>query len=385
MIVDHISEVIKNPSALKIIKNYWTDLTDKSLTIENPESFWNLEYSKKMMTYAYDLIGMLAQAQSLDVVGRREFPLTDDFNCRSLAIKSHKMVINFIFDITKLDLLNNMKNADDLFPKTNVFIVLLPFSPEEDECRIASDLREKNVSVLLMGPVDFNALIAGEWTIDDLVIYKIFRTILLGRQDIESLYDEYSWADFIKTLQKLNERTIVTPLMEALDNLDIKITELIKHPSNDNIRKSLLSKRNVLISGPSSSGKTYLALNVAYNVELGSSNEVWYVDIGSANLEWAIGLGVKLLERGIEAGELILILDDLQTNPDMGKQIIMFFSLLQKLVFKEKFTLLGISWPELLPELKEIGMGFESFEIKTSQLSNKMIEHYGEKLNENQI
>lgn len=383
---DAISESDLTTRLLQKIGDYWTDLSRTSSRDIDSEKFWEpYDCAQIMMTHAFELLQLCSNIPSIPIVEIGTIAILDDYENRYLRIKWGEVNVTIIFDILKSDALNQMKNIHNFLPETNIFVVLLPFLPGENECRIASDLRDDGTSIILMCPTDFNALISAKWNLGDLLIYKVFRMFLLGKQDIEGVYEKYAWPQF-KTIL---DRTEISPpelsLDDALKNLDLKITDLLEHPTFKDLQKSLHTNNFVMISGPSSCGKTSLALRAAHNIHINLGRDIWYFDVGSARAEDAIHLGIRLLSRGIKAKELLLVLDDLQTNLDMARQMILFLSLFQRLVFGNKLQTLGVCWPDFKPEFKKTGINFITFDINASQLSCLMIDHFGKRLNKQQL
>ena len=124
---------------------------------------------------------------------------------------------------------------------------------------------------------------------------------------------------------------------------EIQIPELLEHPKFYDIQESVKNNNRVVIFGSSSSGKTTLALRIADTFQLNLGYDVWYFDIGISTTEDTIKLGVRILDRAIKTKKLLLILDDLQTNMDMSKNIIIFSRLFQGLIFGDRLKILCTS------------------------------------------
>lgn len=371
---------------LQKIGNYWSDLSRLSSSQIDIQKFWEpSECVQAMMTHAYDILQLYLKKDSIPILDRDTISILDGSMKRYLKIKWSEVEATIIFDFLKSDDLNKMKYIHDFLSRTNIFIVLLPHPPSEDECRIASDLRDSGISMILMCPSDFNAFISARWNFIDLLIYKTFRILLLGKKDIEGIYEKFTLHYFKSLLDRIKINPPELDLDAALKSLDIKITELLEHPVFKDVQKYLSTDNSVLIFGPSSSGKTSLALRTAHNIHINLEKDVWYFDVSSSGTEEVVHLGIRLLDRGIQSKELLLVLDDLQTNPDIARQILLFSSHFQRLVFGNKLQIIGTSWPDLKYDIVTTGVDFTIVDIDSSQLAELMTTHYGNRLNNNQI
>lgn len=381
-----ISEPALPTLLLQKIGDYWYDLSRLSSSAIDIQKFWEpSECAQAMMTHAYDILQLYLKKDSIPILDRDAISILDSSMNRYLKIKWGGVEVTIIFDFLKSDELTKMKYIHDFLPNTNIFIVLLPHPPTEEECRTTSDLRDNGISMFLMCPSDFNALISARWNLIDILIYKIFRILLLGKKDIEGTYEKFTWDHFKSLLDTIKINPPELDLDTALRNLDIRITELLEHPVLIDIQKYLSADNSVLIFGPSSSGKTSLALRAAYNIHVTLEKDVWYFDVGSSRTEEVVHLGIRLLDREIQSKDLLLVLDDLQANPDIAKQILMFVSHFQRLVFGKKLQIIGTSWPDLKYDIATTRVDFAIVDIDSSQLAELMTTHYGNRLNDNQI
>lgn len=366
--------------------DYWTTLSNKSSPDIDSRKFWEPdECAQAMMDQTFDMIELCLDIRSMPVLEKGSIPLLGDRENRYLTTMWGKVSVVLIFDMLKREELNQAKNIYSVLPNTNIFVILLPFPPGENECRIASDLRDDGIRVVLMCPIDVTALISAHWNLDDLLLYKVFRTFLLGKQDIEGVYEKYAWLQFKSILSKIKTSPPELSLDDALRNFDIRIADLLEHPVFKDVQSNLEAGNSVVISGASSSGKTFLALRTAHNIHINLGKDVWYYDVGSARTEDAIRLGIRLLDRGTKADELVLILDDLQTSIDIARQMLVFLSLLKRLVFGERLQIIATTWPDFRLNLGSPGINLETFDINASQLRGRMVEHLGKRLNKQQL
>lgn len=371
---------------LQKIGDYWADLARLSSSGIDIQRFWEpSDCGQKMMTHAYSILELYLIKEAIPILDKNTISILGDSICRYLRIKWGEVEVTIIFDFLESEGLNRMKNVQDILLKANIFIVLLPYPPKENDCRIASDLRDAGISVFLMCPTDFNALISARWNFTDLIVYKISRTLLLGKKDIEGIYEKYTWDYFKSILNTIKINPPELDLGDALKDMDIRIADLLEHPLFQNVQEYLSTNNSVLIFGSSSSGKTSLAVRAAHNIYINLGWEVWYFDVGSSRADEVIRLGIRLLDRRNQANNLLLILDDLQTNPDMATQILLFVSHLQRLVFGKKLQIIGTSWPDLKHNLMNTRVKFVPIDISSSQLVELMCASYGNRLSNKQL
>lgn len=143
---------------------------------------------------------------------------------------------------------------------------LLPSSYIEYWQDFVSVLRTRDRFVIPLFPMDVNALAKGLWSLLNLVEYKLYRVILLEKDDVETQFSDSQVDEFLRAASN-HEGTIFSDLQKHTKHLDDAPSTWVDHPELERLVGWLRDGRDCLLVGPSSSGKSVLAFEAGIRMQ----------------------------------------------------------------------------------------------------------------------
>jgi hypothetical protein len=237
-------------------------------------------------------------------------------------------------------------------------------------------------NIIFLYPCDIDALASNTISLLDIIEYKIFQLIYLDKNDHDSQYDKLSF-DFYSNA-KANQIT------NFEDEIDFTISEqhpyfksMIDHPLVNNVHRQISNLRNCYIIGPSSSGKTILALQVGQAFLL-SGNQVRYL-----NLSNLVGYPSNIFEYFLlqqsSSNLNLLIVDDLQSNPNAARLVFTISSMANRISSNTPPLVIGISWPEYSSEIIDWFENCYPVQVRPEYIANKIADMYATDLSQDDI
>lgn len=164
-------------------------------------------------------------------------------------------------------------------------------------------------TVLALYPADIDELSWGQVELLQLVEFKLFRRLAGGRSDPETQFDERCFEDYRLTARgsslSSNAPVITDP------------TGGVEHPLVSRVLTQAETGASALISGPSSSGKTYLLNQVRERLRR-AGKRTRYLSVRDRTIPVrpleALFVGPKRPQ--------VLVLDDLQSNPNLARYLL---------------------------------------------------------------
>lgn len=255
-------------------------------------------------------------------------------------------------------------------------LCILPSSYIEDWQSIASEIREQGRMALPLFPVDVNALARGRSSLLDLIEFKLFRLILLDKPDVETQYGDLVFEGFAKEVAKY-KAALFTDLEKTVERIGDQPANWAVHPMLEKLGNSIRSGRDCLLVGPSSSGKSTLAFQIGLRL-ITEGTPVYFVDVGSVSPYGAAGALRQLRNLCSSGRDILLIIDDLQTNPSVARHLLTVKRLLGQAGSSGKIVVLGVTWPSYAEEAgKELGVTKHTT-VNPQDARRALLSRYGE-------
>ena len=249
-------------------------------------------------------------------------------------------------------------------------------------------LKKRNILVTKLFAHDMDALIKDEAKINDLIMYKIYKSFILKQRPEDTVFNKELYNDFIRKIKSrqihLNDCS-VNKIFSSLPSEDHP-RKFIKNPLVDNLSSLLENNDIILMYGKSASGKTSLALEFSYH-NLNTKNiKIYYIDATLLQDQDIPGLFLDMFkELMVKEINIILIIDDLHANLSATQKLIDIINLIQKTELGSQKTefgsikIVGILWPEFV---KEISSKFTSvvkkMEVNPEQVKERMLSRLGD-------
>jgi len=279
-----------------------------------------------------------------------------------------------------------LDNADDTFPASfqsqvrdaaanSLPLCLLPSSYIEMWQDFASELRSHHRFVLPLFPADLNALARGQWSLLDLVEYKLYRILLLDKLDNESQYADLTFSEFSKATIRRSV-PLFSNLNATIEKIDDSPSNWVEHPLLNRLVGLLREGRDCILVGPSSSGKSVLAFEAGLRLASGGSR-VEFTDVGSVSPQIAARVLSNLKSLHQANQNTLLIIDDLQSSPSVVRYLFTVKKILDIAGSTGKITILAVTWPSYAQEALEELAGALEIKVKPADAQHALLSRYG--------
>ncbi len=204
---------------------------------------------------------------------------------------------------------------------------------------------------------DMNAIIRGEAEISILLLYKIYKVFILGRQDVDAIFNKEFYDDFVKKLGSYKIQLDNYSINKILSQLppENHPRNLVRDPLVDDLDESIRKNNIILIYGKSASGKTSLAFEYSYyNYKKEYWKEqIYYIDVTLIKESDTLGLFLEIFSKLLhpKIGHILLIMDDLHANLSVTQKLAEIINFIQKTNLSNKLKFLGILWPEFVDDV----------------------------------
>lgn len=317
----------------------------------------------------YKLIKMFVTVENLDDKSKGQ--LTENVIQFKWGNSTGNIVLWWDFDPGK-----DISREYPSFSPEGLLLIVTPNFNKREIGEYAIQLRkEKKTCLLLVSPEDVDSLAKQQWSLWELICFKFVKVFLEGGIDADGIYNDWQIKSFRDQLLERKSRDLVS-LDSIKSTLIPSAKEVINHPLSDRVYHSLYSRSNIHLVGVSSSGKTWLALDVGTKIN-SSGIDVYYTDVGLLNTRKAYELGVKIFSDFINQTSYLVIFDDLHTQRSLGLSLVNFLSVLRSSTKRKDITYAALAWPELSQEINEISSGAVNFAINASDIKEKILDQFG--------
>jgi hypothetical protein len=271
---------------------------------------------------------------------------------------------------TTNDLIPNGTEAELIhLAKGSLLLCILQSSYIDEWQPICAAVRAAGEHLVTLFPLDMTALAEGSWTMDELIEYKLYRSVVLDKRDVEcqfeeALFNEWKsqggsvdadWQDLTRTVEELRDEA-----------------HWVAHPRLDALVASLRENNDCLLVGPSSSGKSTLAFQAGRRLQR-TGYRVFYNDIGAMPAAGAYHILTSLLNVAKSGGDTLLILDDLQGSPVLSKFTLDLIRLVKTSGMSAPPLILALSWPSYALEAAQLLSGARVTQITSGLVSDSLI------------
>jgi len=236
-------------------------------------------------------------------------------------------------------------------------------------------------NLMIMLPNDILALLNKNCTIEEIINFKLYRTIYLEKDTIESQFDNNLYLDFKAGYDSLDNYSL--SISETLKQRNLSPDEWADHPLTDRINLGLTRQEIQVLIGPSASGKTTLALQVGWNQEL-LGKEIQYINIAQVK-KIPKFLFTNLLQYFQTSSPYLVIFDDTQSNPNLSRYISKTIYILQETSLNIGTGFLFLVWPGFAIELLTHIIDSKAIHIRAEQIRSGIISKFGKGISKDQI
>ncbi len=236
--------------------------------------------------------------------------------------------------------------------------------------------------VLPMYIADVSALLRKQIRLEELIDYKIFRRIISDRRDPETRYDPRLVLQYRGQREERREGADDTTA-DLADILTAAHQEWIQHPAIGKISEAIDRARGCLLSGPSSSGKSVLAAQVARNYVM-SKPWVRYINLSNIGITPTISVEAFFFADADESSGL-LVADDLQSNPQLAKFILALSSTSQRVRRQGGPVVVAVSWPDFAADVARWHENCLPIAVSSSQIRPKLLRRYADSISQDDL
>jgi hypothetical protein len=255
--------------------------------------------------------------------------------------------------------------------------VILPHRPGPEECISAARMRSEGLNVVLLAPDDIDALGSALWTLNEMLEYKMFRIFLQGGVDADAVYSDWQVEKFRKEIMNPRATSRLQPIRKAIEARREDSQHWVKHPKFDNLDYAVRNNDLVFVLGESASGKSTLALDYGVKHEIRGSR-VFYTNIATLTEQQGFQIGILFFKKFLMSGDdILLILDDLHCRPEIGRNLLGYFQLIQHTAISNNIRVLALCWPSYIDDFREFQRTAVRIIIEAADIKDKLIAKFG--------
>lgn len=236
-------------------------------------------------------------------------------------------------------------------------------------------------TVIPIYPVDIDVIASQRIELLELIQYKLYRRLVLDKPDAATQYDTRLYNEFNQT--RNGSGGSIEHLETVITRQPDDIRTMVEHPLFSRVRTAIDVGRGCLLVGPSSSGKSILALQVGRAYML-AGNQVEYINLGSMAGFPPTLFSICFSEIQRDSSVLIIV-DDLQSNPTVARYLLALASAARRSAINTPPIIMAISWIDFS---REIASWFEDClptVIQPHQIRRQLTHHYGHNISEKDI
>ena len=271
---------------------------------------------------------------------------------------------------------NSFSNRIRDISKESLPLCIFPSSYFDEWQKITLEIRKNGGFIIPVFPCDLNAVASGRWSILNLIEFKICRMLLLNKLDIETQFGEMLFGEFEGLFSRQKD---VLPFLEidaALARLDDSPSNWAEHPKLNQVMITLQNHRDCLLIGKSSSGKTTLAIVAGLKFSA-KGTKTYLADLGVVSSNMGMRLFRELLKVYSGEEDILIIIDDLQSNPSVAKFFFTIRRILRNAGIKNNLRVLAISWPSFLEQASEALPEALRMNVSPKDVQHALLAKYG--------
>ncbi|MCB9112237.1 MAG: TIR domain-containing protein [Anaerolineales bacterium] len=371
----------------KAISEYWNSYSDAISIDQRNERSWldtriTVERRNIILNGAIKLVNSFALLEGMilinEIFSDDEFGKTVRFSLGSLPL--------YVVTLDNPEVLLSDSGIQEYFStlqENQLNLVIIPIPLDRRLCESAINARARGINVVLIPPADIDELASSSWTLSEMARYKIFKVFLEGTNDADAKYIKWEVERFRNEVKKIRRSNDLITIDEAIKKIKDDPSEWVKHPKLTDLTTALESRDAIILSGPSASGKSTLAFAAGKQMLINNRENVAYIDAGELNSDKVLHIGSEIFNQFVnnDNNSLLLIVDDIHTQPSLSRHLIGFVRMLQSSILSSRLKLLAISWPHYIGTVKKHMLLPKIITIEAADISEILIREFGKGLN----
>jgi hypothetical protein len=359
---------------LRAFSSYWQAYASEKEAQESPKYAWSEEAVNSGI--------MVAAVQALAaLLGSADYPLP---NVEKRGESIYRVSEVIVYGRIRVSILGAIVRDD---------VTIDPLKNELENCARETlclcILSKSNISVwssserlraiggagvVVIYPDDMDALARGEWTVPELLEYKLHRRLVLDKPDPDTQYDARLLAE-LREAQSSTRGSQFRDLNEVINELSDDLRLWPESPLVARATSALKAGRNCLLSGPSSSGKSVVSLQIGRRLSL-NGWKVIHLNLGTTAALPGDALN-QLILRPVTGGTELAILDDLQSSPAGSRYLLAIANLARRASMDRPLAILALTWPDYASEVTAIFEDFLLLAVQPHQVRQDLVRQYG--------
>jgi hypothetical protein len=228
--------------------------------------------------------------------------------------------------------------------------------------------------IIPLYPNDVDALARGGITLAELIEYKLLREFFYEKPDPETQY-HINLVEEYRRARDLGTGTCLREIGEAIKDTGEDPRTWVDHPLLPRVVRTVEGQRACLLIGPSSSGKSILAMQVARHFGL-KGREAKYVNLGTVQ-KFPAGIVSTFLLTSAHKDPSLLVVDDLQSNVAGTRYIFAVSNIAQRARVGSALVMLAATWPDFGEKAAIWLENCLPFVVRPHQVSGVMSRRFG--------
>jgi len=246
-------------------------------------------------------------------------------------------------------------------------VPLLPLDPEDPNAH--------SVTLIPMYSEDLDALAQGEAVLERLLLYKLYLRLSQDYPESRLGWQSTRYQAFLSRFRNGNGPSLDHEFID-----EKAVDALVQHPLLPRVMRALDRQSSCLLVGPSSSGKTVLASQVAASNRL-AGNHIVYLNLSSSEDRSCV-IAEQIIFGRMDG---LLIVDDVQSNPAEARFVLSITSAAKRIQERPNIQTLAISWEEFAEVATKWLADCLPLAVRASQIQSELVSNYRQTLTDREL